>query len=260
VEAIVHLLEVLNKFDTGSWIMLMLASILIIGGVCFILYLLVRVLKTIKIGFGKDGVKLESSVLNTIEETQKKLYEDHQRLLEEQNRILSDAGSNQHWMDEDNKVNDEHLKQRCMERTNALRLRLRNALAGVIDNSIMIAAVCVHIRATFGNAIVRNHFTKELMPNRITAYYDRIWSEVKEEYVGLQRIDSNAPPIENVEKILMQFVKDWLEMLKKETITTCEEKIQTYSQYRPRFEKVPHILAIVDSRIEKNKNYIAELK
>jgi cell division protein FtsL len=253
-------LEVLNKFDTEDWVMFILTAVILIGGICLILFLLSKVFKALKLAVGKDGVKLESAVLNTVEETQKKLYEDHIKDLEEQNKILSEANSNQHWMDDDNKVNDEHLKQRCQERTMTMRIRLKNDLLKVIDNGLVVSAICVNFRATFGNAIIRNHFTKELMPNRIIAYHDRIWNEVKEEYVSLQLLYDGVPPLESVEKVLRQFVTDWLEMMKEETITTCEEKIQTYLQYRSRFDKVPHLLEIVDSRIEKNKSYIEALK
>jgi hypothetical protein len=215
-------LEALSKFDKEDWVMLMITAIILIGGICLAIFWLSKILKALKLAVGKDGVKLESALLNTVEETQKKLYEDHIKDLEEQNRNLAEAGSNQHWMDDDNKENDEHLKQRCMERTMTMRVRLKNDMLKVIDNGLVVSAICVNFRATFGNAIIRNHFTKELMPNRLIAYHDRIWNEVREEYVSLQLLYDSVPPLEAVERVLRQFVKDWLEMMKEETIATCE--------------------------------------
>jgi hypothetical protein len=220
-----------------------------------------RLLRCLKPVITKDGIKISpDEISDSMQNIQKRLFDEHTLAVERQNVVIAEVRSNQHFMDDENKENDEHLKQRCQERTNAMRIRLKNDLYLVIEDKLAVRAVCVSFRAAFGNAIVRNHFTKELMSERIAAYRERILEEIRQEYIDLHLTDERVPPAARVEKILAEFVDDWLGMMKDETATTCEEKINVYKAYRPRFEALPNMLDVVDACIQKNERYIKNLR
>ncbi|MDR1230801.1 MAG: hypothetical protein LBK61_05310 [Spirochaetaceae bacterium] len=261
MDKIAAIVQAFGGWDLKDWIWFTLDAVVFTGGVCLILFVLGKVLKALKPVIGKDGIKINpDTVVESVEAIQKKLYEEHQKVIETQNAAMNEANSNQHFMDEDNRENDEHLKQRCQERTVAMRLKFKNDLSELIPDKTAVSAVCVNFRATFGNAIIRNHFTKELMPDRIQTYRARILGEVREEYIALHLDDRRIPPVSEVEKIINNFVDEWLSMMKDETVACCEEKIKVYKDYRPRFGKVSFMVEVVDSRIRKNENYIKQLK
>ena len=254
------IISALSEFEHKDWAWVTLDALILIGGICAVLFVLGRILHCLKPVITKDGIKISpDEISNSMQDIQKKLFNEHTQIVERQNIIIAEVRSNQHFMDDENKENDEHLKQRCQERTNAMRIRLKNDLYQVVEDKLAIRAVCVSFRAVFSNAIVRNHFTKELMPERIDAYRDRILEELRQEYIDLHFTDERVPPITQVERILVKFVDDWLCMMKDETAATCDEKINVYKAYRPRFEALPNMLDVVDSCIQKNERYIKKL-
>jgi hypothetical protein len=165
--------------------------------------------------------------------------------------------SEQHFMDEENKENDDHLKERCQERTTTMRLFFQNELAGIIDDPLAVSAVCVHFRSTFSNAIIKNHFTRELAPERFVKYRDRILNELKAEYGNLAlHANNRIPGLEAVLHIMEKFLDSWLSMIKDEVSTTCREKIGVYERYKQQFDETPELKEIVEWCINKNKDYI----
>jgi hypothetical protein len=188
-----------------------------------------------------------------LEEQQKQFFDEQQRRNEIRNRSISD----QHYMDEENKENDEHLKERCQERTINMRLFFQNELSAIIDDPLAISAVCVHFRSTFSNAIIKNHFTRELAPERFAKYRERIFNELKAEYVNLALRSSNRiPGIEVMLPIMENFLASWLSMIKDEVCTTCQEKIGVYERYKQKFDETPDLKEIVEWCIKKNQDYI----
>jgi hypothetical protein len=191
--------------------------------------------------------------IERLEEQQKHFFDEQQR----RNEIRSLSMSEQHFMDEENKENDEHLKERCQERTINMRIFLQNELAAVIGDPLAVSAICVHFRATFSNAIIKNHFTKELLPERYIKYRERIQNELKAEYVNLfLRSENRLPEIDVILPVIERFLDSWLSMVKDEVCATCREKIGVYERYKPKFEETPNLKDIVDWCIKKNQDYI----
>jgi hypothetical protein len=191
--------------------------------------------------------------IERLEEQQKQFFSEQQRINEIKNRSMSE----QHYMDDENEKNDDHLKERCQERTTNMRLFFQNELAGIIDEPLAVSAVCVHFRSTFSNAIIKNHFTRELTPERFTKYRDRILGELKAEYVNLfLRSNNRIPGIETVLPIMEKFLDSWLSMIKDETSITCREKTAVYERYKPKFNETPELKEIVEWCIKKNQDYI----
>jgi hypothetical protein len=191
--------------------------------------------------------------LERLEEQQKQFFDEQQRRDEIRRRSMSDR----HYMDEENKENDEHLKERCQERTVNMRLFFQNELAAIIDDPLAVSAVCVHFRSAFSNAIIKNHFTRELAPERFVKYRDRILNELKAEYAALVlRSENRLPGIEAALPVMEKFLNSWLSMIKDEVSITCQEKIKVYERYTPRFEETPELKEIVEWCIKKNKDYV----
>jgi hypothetical protein len=190
--------------------------------------------------------------MERLEEQQKQFFDEQQRRNEARNLSMSE----QHFMDEENKENDEHLKERCQERTINMRIFLQNELYAIINDSLAVSAICVHFRATFSNAIIKNHFTKELLPERYAKYRERILNELRAEYVNLfLRAENRLPEIDVIVPVIERFLDSWLSMVKDEVCATCREKIGVYERYKPKFEETPNLKEIVDWCIKKNQDY-----
>jgi hypothetical protein len=237
--------NIVNSVGTlteGQTIILCIFILLVIPTTVLSIYFFVKKLNIRKFG-----------PVERLEEQQKQFFDEQQRRNEVRNRSMSD----QHFMDEENKENDEHLKERCQERTINMRLFFQNELAAIIDDPLTVSAICVHFRATFSNAIIKNHFTKELVPERYAKYRERILNELRAEYVNLAlRSNNRIPDVDIVLPIMENFLNSWLYMIKDELCTTCQEKINVYERYKPRFNETPDLKEIVDWCIKKNQDYI----
>jgi hypothetical protein len=191
--------------------------------------------------------------MERLEEQQRQFFDEQQRRNEIKNKAMSD----QHFMDEENERNDEHLKERCQDRTINMRIHFQNELTCIIDDPLAVSAVCVHFRSTFSTAIIKNHFTTELMPNRYAKYRERILSELKAEYVNLVlRSENRLPGLEIALPLMEKFLDSWLSMVRDEVCTTCREKIGVYERYKPKFEEALNLKDIVEWCIKKNQDYI----
>jgi hypothetical protein len=191
--------------------------------------------------------------IERLEEQQKQFFDEQQR----RNEIINRAMTDRHYMDEENKENDEHLKERCQERTINMRLFFQNELAAIIDDPMAVSVVCVHFRSTFSNAIIKNHFTRELVLERFVKYRERIFNELKAEYINLAlRSNNRIPGIEIVLPIMEKFLNSWFSMIKDEVSITCQEKINVYERYLPKFDETPELKGIVEWCIKKNQDYI----
>jgi hypothetical protein len=113
-------------------------------------------------------------------------------------------------------------------------------------------------------SINNNHFTKVLMPDKRQAYEDRIIRQLKTEYIDLYNASKRAgrnvlPPWEGgAEKIIMSYFREWMNNTLREVSETCADKIKTYRNYRQQV-KSEHWIAIIDSCIGKNEDYISKL-
>jgi hypothetical protein len=141
-----------------------------------------------------------------------------------------------------------------------MRNRIQNDLTGVIHDKLVVAVVCRTVRMVFQGAIIRNHFTKELMRSKVRVYRDRILDEIRQEFIGLHLMDERVPNLDIVEALFAGFTDDWIKAMKEEVAICCEEKIVVYQQYLPRFEKIVYLQTIVLDCIKKNEDYIRDLR
>ncbi len=185
-----------------------------------------------------------------------------EQIVQLNNMILSLTESNStfHFMDKDNEDNEDHLKQKCRSRVNAMRNRIQHELSRVISDKLVVAVVCRTVRMVYQGAIIRNHFTKELMQNKVKAYRDRIYDEICQEFIGLHLMDDRIPDLDVVQGLFSEFTDVWILAMKEEVVICCEEKIEVYNQYLPRFDKIAYLRGIVQDCIKKNERYISELR
>jgi hypothetical protein len=237
-----NIVSSMERLTEGQMIILGIFILLAIPVTVLSVYLFVKKLNIRKFG-----------PIERLEEQQKHLFNEQRRINEIKGRSMSD----QHHMDDENQENDDHLKERCQERTINMRLFFQNELANIIDDHLAVSAICVHFRSTFSNAIIKNHFTRELVPERFTKYRERILNELKAEYVNLTlRSNNRLPGIDAVLPMMEKFIDSWLSMIKDEVSITCQEKIDVYERYKPKFDETPELKEIVEWCIKKNQDYI----
>ena len=143
---------------------------------------------------------------------------------------------------------------------------------------------CTHIRSSLVDEIRdplflacrNNNFKLELKPINIEWYVKRIMKKVMREYNSFMmsyegitcaanklhpcpQIPSADEMEEGIKKIILH---DWAHIIKRKQIDICESKIKLYVQFIDTFRQIGDELEvrICEACIEKNRNYIKELK
>lgn len=122
-------------------------------------------------------------------------------------------------------------------------------------------------REPFYNCISNNHFTREFLPSNYESYRQNLIQSLRAIHQVLY-IEYNLDSCKmddmrdwvDVECEFNALVDEWLEMAMNEVKKSCYEKINLYETEMHSVEKSSIWKEIIQTCIEKNKNYIKEIE
>lgn len=122
-------------------------------------------------------------------------------------------------------------------------------------------------REPFYNCISNNHFTREFLPSNYESYRQNLIQSLRAIHQVLY-IEYNLDSCKmddmrdwvDVESEFNALVDEWLEMAMNEVKKSCYEKINLYEIEMHSVEKSSIWKEIIQTCIEKNKNYIKEIE
>jgi hypothetical protein len=189
--------------------------------------------------------------IDILEET-KKVYENYNHMT-----------SCQHFMDDEIHDVDDALRIRLQELTQSVELHTMNVLRQFLKSGILQESLAAHFSLVLTASVIKNHFTKELMPDRYKAYRERITTQFEDRYLDaysrVMDAETGMPSWGKVGGALIGIVDNWLGHTKEAVRGACGDKIDIYSRYAQRFKDDEYRTGIVNECIEKNKKYIANL-
>jgi hypothetical protein len=122
-------------------------------------------------------------------------------------------------------------------------------------------------REPFYNCISNNHFTREFLPSNYESYRQNLIQSLRAIHQVLfieYNLDSckmdDMRDWVDVESEFNALVDEWLEMAMNEVKKSCYEKINLYETEMHSVEKSSIWKEIIQTCIEKNKNYIKEIE
>jgi hypothetical protein len=189
--------------------------------------------------------------IDILEET-KKAYERYNHM-----------ASCQHFMDDEIHDVDDGLRVRLQEITQSVELHTMNVLRQFMKSGILQESLAAHFSLVLTASVIKNHFTKELMPDRYKGYRERIINQFEDRYVdAYSRVldaETGMPPWDRTSESLTGIVDGWLLRVKEAVRSACDDKIEIYSRYAVRFREDEYRSGIVAECVNKNKKYIANL-
>jgi len=161
---------------------------------------------------------------------------------------------------------------------------LTSEVKSILAHHFYQSVPCTHIRSSLVDEIRdplflacrTNNFKLELKPINIEWYVKRIMKKVMREYnnflmshegssccVDKSHPCPGIPSADSMEEgIKKSILQDWAHVIKRKQIDICENKIKLYMQFIDTFRQIGDELEvrICEACIEKNRNYIKELK
>jgi hypothetical protein len=208
---------------------------LIVGGVWAI-----KTLKIKKIGN-----------IDILEET-KKAYEHYNHM-----------ASCQHFMDDEIHDVDDGLRAQLQEIAQSTDLHTMNVLRGFLKSGLLQETLTAYFSLILTTSVIKNHFTKELMPDRYKGYRDRIITQFEDRYRDaysrVSDMETKMPTWDDAKDTMISIVDNWLLRVKEAVKSSCDDKIEIYSRYALRFKDDEHRAGIIQECIDKNKKYISNL-
>lgn len=166
-------------------------------------------------------------------------------------------------MNSANKDVDDGLLAKLRDYTDETRVALVNSFKDTTMSGILRRALSGAVRFPMYKSINNNHFTKVLMPDRISAYRERILRQLRNEYEDLQ-MSAEQEGVrllswsDGGDKKLIEYLDSWISYAKSMVCEACSDKIQNYQEYKKHITS-DYWLKMVDSLIEKNRRYIERL-
>jgi hypothetical protein len=174
-----------------------------------------------------------------------------------------------HDMNEKIKDLDDLCGRQMRSVTDRMKIRISNIFAAMDICIPARVSVSSAIRFALYESIANNHFTTELMSDRLPAYRKRIIDTMKDEYVSLasaakdkQCNKADLPPWDDMSGKLAECIDGWLKRIGKEVMDACDKKIAVYKKYQRGFEEAKdgYRAGICRECVEKNERYSRELK
>lgn len=134
--------------------------------------------------------------------------------------------------------------------------------------SFILDSVRNELRILMKNYVNKNHIIIKCYPENMNNEKKKLFTTIKEKYkIVLLKMDKvkcdGAEPLpdwKTAKVIVVRFLNDFFEIMKKELIKGCERKIRFYTAERSNFSD-PWILSeFIDNPIKKNEEYIRKLK
>jgi hypothetical protein len=168
--------------------------------------------------------------------------------------------ANQHYMDDEIHDEDDRFHQKCHELVESIELHLAGILRPTLKHGLLLESIVNRVSLIFTSSIIRNHFTKEFMPDKYSLYRSKLISKIRDRYSDLyERIHDSEILIvswDEMEQKFVQIVDDWLQDISAMLKETCRDKIEIYTRYKSRFTTDAYRAKICDDCIAKNEKYI----
>lgn len=169
----------------------------------------------------------------------------------------------QHFLDDEIHDIDDSLRARLQEITQSTELHTINVLRNFLKSGLLQESLTAHFSLILTTSVIKNHFTKELMPDRYKSYRDRIVTQFQDRYLDAHSrvldIEDKMPGWDKICDTLIGIVDNWLIQVKEAVKNACYDKIEIYNRYTLRFKDDEYRASIVTECLEKNKKYIANL-
>jgi hypothetical protein len=186
-----------------------------------------------------------------------RMLEEQQQKNDQHNKSISCL----HYMDDEIDEIDNNLRMQChqiiLEYSSHIRVVLREITS---DNSVS-GSMIANVKVILSGSVIRNHYTRELMPERLNKYRERYLGQMEDFYKN-QSAYMNAvtlPPWEDAKKVFEHVLDEWIKRIKQAVIISCEEKIEVYDRYKNRFKEGDPWLTVCQDCREKNVGYIKAL-
>ena len=171
---------------------------------------------------------------------------------------------------------DKELESFAIERASKLKRAFTRGFNKTMPCASTRAALIDAIKGPLYEACRSNNFKLELKPVNIKWYVGRIMKKIVDEYedfltshegascvIGQPHPCPKIAPVAKVEKQIEQAIlQHWAQAIRRKQIDICESKIKLYLQFVDTFRQIGDLVEvrICDHCIEKNRNYISELK
>jgi hypothetical protein len=188
---------------------------------------------------------------------------EQQALFEKQTNFIAC----QHFMDDEIHDIDDFVRSECQSVVQSLELHIMGILRKYLTVGLLQESLTAHMSLLFTFSVIKNHFTKELMPDRFTHYREKLIMQIKDRYSNTQarlqsgdETENQLPEWKDVEGMFLEIIDYWLWKLYDIVNQACVDKIEVYNRYLIRFQGSEHHLNICNECIKKNQNYIEGLK
>jgi hypothetical protein len=160
-------------------------------------------------------------------------------------------------MNNKNKEADENLKSRMRDFIEEFGPTME---IGITSNRVVAHSLSQALQSTFYNTVNNNHLRKSLMNDEIESYTEKLLIRMENKYHIIENLESNIlPPISETREIVTGWRDQFITMLKKETLTTCKEKLKNYRDYEEYLQTAKN-KKIVKVGIKKHEESIRELE
>jgi hypothetical protein len=167
-----------------------------------------------------------------------------------------------HYMDEEIDAIDNDLRTECHQIILEYSAHMKVALREISSDNIMRDNLAANLKVILSGSVIRNHYTRELMPERFQQYRTRYLGQIEDFYRNLCAFNENHAlrPWEETRKVFEAILDEWIVRVKVAVSESCEEKIDVYERYKKRFNETDPWYTVAEERRARNAGYIAMLK
>jgi hypothetical protein len=182
------------------------------------------------------------------------MLEEQQQKNDEHNKSISCL----HYMDDEIDEIDNTLRMQCHQIILEYSSHIRVALRQISADDAVCGNLIANVKVILSGSVIRNHYTRELMPERLNKYRERYIGQMEDFYRNQSSYTTvvTLPPWDESKKVFEHLLDEWIKRIKQAVVSACEEKIEVYDRYKNRFkEDDPWMSVCLDCR-EKNVNYV----
>ncbi|GHV93625.1 hypothetical protein AGMMS50268_41280 [Spirochaetia bacterium] len=163
-----------------------------------------------------------------------------------------------HYMDEEINEIDSDLRTECHQIVLEFTPHMNVVLRDITSDEVMRGNLVSNMKVILSGSVIRNHFTRELMPERYAKYRARIIGQIEDFY---RNIFANIGPAsmlpwEEVRGIFVAILDEWINRIKAAVSVACEEKVEVYERYKLRFKPDNPWFAVAEECRSRNSCYI----
>jgi large-conductance mechanosensitive channel len=165
-----------------------------------------------------------------------------------------------HYMDEEIEAVDTDLRAELFQIIGEFTPHILAHLREISSDRMLVSNFMANIKLILSGSVVRNHFTKQLMPETIQGYKARYFSMMEDFYKNILIDVPGLRSWEEVSPIFTRIMDDWTGRIKIAVSEACESKVVIYGRYLKRFEENDPWHSVATECQQRNKTYITNLK